>query len=102
MKTIEEFYNEAMADKALEEAVADAATWLPAAPAADEKKDEAAEAPAADEKKDEAAETPAPAPDTSADKDTQPQTGDALSLSIVMIGAVAVVAFVASKKKANA
>lgn len=75
--------------KDLQAAVDDAASWLPAAPAADEP---ATDAPAADEP---ATEAPA------GDKQPAPQTGDALSLSIVLIGAVAAVAFVASKKRAN-
>lgn len=78
----------------LEEAVADAATWVPAAPATQE------ETTAAADTQEET--TAAATTDTTADKDATPATGDALSLSIVMIGAVAAVAFVASRKKANA
>lgn len=79
----------------LEEAAADAATWAPKvdAPAADATEDTTA---AAEDT------TTAANDDTTASKDTTPATGDALSLSIVLIGAVAVVAFVASRKKANA
>lgn len=81
----------------LEEAAADAANWAPKAPAADEPADAPADEPA-----DTPADTETPDGNTTADKDDTPATGDALSLSIVMIGAVAVVAFVASRKKVNA
>lgn len=74
----------------LEEAVADAQNWIPASAPADEP------AAPADEPTAPADEPAAPAAPTA------PQTGDALSLSIVLIGAAAVVAFVASKKRANA
>ena len=86
----------------LDAAVADANTWVPAA--AEEETEapaeEETEAPAEDE-------TEAPAEDettaaTSDDKETTPVTGDAVSTSILVIGAVAAVAFVASKKRANA
>ncbi len=79
----------------LEAAAADAASWVPAGSAATEDTTAAEETTAAE------ADTTAAA-DTTADKDATPATGDALSLSIVMIGAVAAVAFVASRKKADA
>lgn len=75
----------------LEEAAADAATWAPKV-----------DAPAAEDTAAAEDTTTAANDDTTASKDTTPATGDALSLSIVLIGAVAVVAFVASRKKANA
>ena len=78
----------------LEAAAADAASWVPAGSAATEDTTAAEETTAA--------EAGTTAADTIADKDSTPATGDALSLSIVMIGAVAAVAFVASRKKADA
>ncbi|MBE5927280.1 MAG: hypothetical protein E7270_09995 [Lachnospiraceae bacterium] len=86
----------------LEEAAADAATWVPAA--AEEETDAPAEeetdAPAEDA-------TDAPAEEgttaaTSDDKDATPVTGDAASTAVLVIAAVAAVAFVASKKRVNA
>lgn len=81
----------------LEEAAADAATWVPAGDAGAE---EETDAPAEEE-------TDAPAEEettaaTTGDKDTTPVTGDAVSTSVLVIAAVAVVAFVASKKRVNA
>ena len=81
----------------LEEAAADAASWVPAGAAATEETTAATEETTAAAEADTTAAT-----DTTADKDATPATGDALSLSIVMIGAVAAVAFVASRKKADA
>ena len=84
----------------LEEAAADAATWVPAAPAGDDgAAEEETDAPAADD--DAAAEEETTAA-TSDDKDATPVTGDAASTAVLVIAAVAVVAFVASKKRVNA
>lgn len=83
----------------LEEAAADAATWVPAAPAGDDgAAEEETDAPADDDAAAEEETTAA----TSGDKDATPVTGDAVSTSILVIAAVAVVAFVASKKRVNA
>ena len=81
----------------LEEAAADAASWVPAGSAATEETTAATEETTAAATEETTATT-----DTTGDKDATPSTGDALSLSIVMIGAVAAVAFVASRKKADA
>ncbi len=63
----------------LEEAAADAATWVPTGAAEEE--------------------TTAA---TAGDKDATPVTGDAASTAVLVIAAVAAVAFVASKKRVNA
>ena len=83
----------------LEEAAADAATWVPAAPAGDAEEETTA---AAEEETTAAAEEETTTAATSDDKDATPVTGDAVSTSILVIAAVAAVAFVASKKRVNA
>ena len=83
----------------LEEAAADAATWVPAAD--DGAAEEETDAPA-EEETDAPAEEETTTAATSGDKDATPVTGDAVSTSILVIAAVAVVAFVASKKRVNA
>ena len=86
----------------LEEAAADAATWVPAAPAGDDATEEDTTAAATEEDTTAAATEEDTTAATSDDKDATPATGDAVSTSIFVIGAVAVVAFVASKKRVNA
>lgn len=85
----------------LEEAAADAATWVPAAPAGDDAATEEDTTAAAEEDTTAAAEDTTTAA-TSDDKDATPVTGDAASTAVLVIAAVAAVAFVASKKRVNA